>query len=150
MADDMTPAGDAPPVPVPHGWAAERDGATLSLQSPDTAFWTLTAVPGSVSPEAAVEGALEALREEYGGDGPAGEVEVSPARGPAAAAGEVARDAAFFCLDSTATARARAFRAGGVTYVLFWQGLDRDVAKHGATLESLSRRAAAAAGAGAG
>ena len=126
---------DAFPVPVPDGWTADRDGGTLTLTSPDTAFWTLTAVPDGPNPAAAVEGALDGLREEYS------DLDAVPLEGPPLAPGEASRDAEFFVLDAHVSARLRAFRVGGVTYVLFYQGTEKEVTARREELEGLSRRA---------
>ena len=123
------------PVPVPDGWTADRDGGTLTLQSPDTVFWTLTAVPDGPNPAAAVEGALDGLREEYD------DLDALPVAGAPLAPGEASRDAEFFVLDAHVVARLRAFRAGGVTYVIFYQGTDREVTARREELEALGRRA---------
>ena len=131
----------APPVPVPDGWTAEREGGTLTLSSPDTCFWTFTAIPGGPDPAEAVDSAVAGLREEYE------DLESEPVPGTALAEGESALDAAFFCLDSTVVARVRAFRAGGVTYLVFYQGLDREVEERRRELEALGRRAVRAVGA---
>ena len=126
---------DASPVPVPDGWTADRDGGTLTLTSPDTVFWTLTAVPDGPNPAAAVEGALDGLREEYS------DLDAAPVGGPPLAPGEASRDAEFFVLDAHVSARLRAFRVGGVTYVLFYQGTEKEVTAKREELEALGRRA---------
>ena len=142
MSFDDVPANSpsAPPVPVPDGWTAERDGGTLTLTSPDTCFWTFTAIPGGPDPADAVDSAVAGLREEYE------DLESEPIAGEPLTPGESGLDAAFFCLDSTAAARVRAFRDAGVTYVTFYQGLDREVEERRRELESLSRRAVRAVG----
>ena len=134
----------APPVPVPDGWTAEREGGTLTLSSPDTCFWTFTAIPGGPDPAEAVDSAVAGLREEYE------DLESEPVPGAALAEGESALDAVFFCLDSTVAARVRAFRAGGATYLVFYQGLDREVDERRPELEALGRRAVRAVGAAGG
>lgn len=126
---------DASPVPVPDGWTAERDGGTLTLQSPDTVFWTLTAVPDGPNPAASVEGALEGLREEYE------DLDAVPIGGSPLAPGEASRDAEFFVLDSHVTARLRAFRVDRVTYMIFYQGTEKEVTARRDELEALGRRA---------
>ncbi len=134
--DDVPPdASPAPPVPVPDGWTAERDGGTLTLSSPDTCFWTFTAIPGGPDPADAVDSAVAGLRAEYE------DLESEPLAGGPLAEGETGLDAAFFCLDSTAAARVRAFREAGVTYLLFYQGLDQEIEERRTELEALSRRA---------
>ena len=129
MDDDQTP------VPVPDGWTAERSGGTVTLQSPDTCFWTLTAVPDGPEPAAAVETALDALREEYD------DLDAAPVPGTPLVPGEAARDAEFFVLDATAAARVRAFRTAGVTYLIFYQGTDRDLEQRRDELEALGKQA---------
>ena len=139
---DRDPA--APAVPVPDGWTADRDGSTLTLQSPDTCFWTFTVLPDGPDPADAVDSAVAGLRAEYEG------LESARVAGPALVDGEASLDAAFFCLDATVAARVRAFSAGGVTYLLFYQGLDREVDDRRGELEALSRRVAGALAAFAG
>ncbi|MEM9701027.1 MAG: hypothetical protein AAF907_01130 [Planctomycetota bacterium] len=125
----------APPVPVPDGWTAERDGGTLTLTSPDTCFWTFAAIPGGPEPSDAVDSAVAGLREEYD------DFETESLGTEPLFHGEAGLDAAFFCLDRTIAARVRAFREAGVTYVLFYQGLDQEVEERRGMLEGLSRRA---------
>ncbi|NNJ23976.1 hypothetical protein LzC2_00230 [Planctomycetes bacterium LzC2] len=125
----------APPVPVPEGWTAERDGGTLTLITPDTCFWTFTAIPGGPDPADAVDSAVAGLRDEYE------DFESEPLPAPPLVEGESGLDTAFFCLDSTVAARVRAFRDAGVTYVLFYQGVDREIEERRRELEALSRRA---------
>ncbi|MFH5806664.1 hypothetical protein ACG2DA_21660 [Alienimonas sp. DA493] len=122
-------------MPVPDGWTAERDGGTLTLISPDTCFWTFTALPGGPDPADAVDSAVAGLRDEYE-DFESEALPVAPLAG-----GEAGLDAAFFCLDKTVSARVRAFREAGVTYVLFYQGLDGEIEERRRDLEALSRRA---------
>ena len=126
---------DASPVPVPDGWTAERSGGTVTLHGPDTCFWTLTALPDGPDPAAALESALAGLREEYA------DLDAAPVPGAPLVPGEAARDAEFFVLDATAAARLRAFRTGGVTYLIFYQGDDADLEARRGELEALGRRA---------
>ncbi|QDT17364.1 hypothetical protein [Alienimonas californiensis] len=137
MSLEDTPPGSpsAPPVPVPDGWTAERDGGTLTLTSPDTCFWTFTALPGGPDPADAVDSAVAGLREEYE-DFESEALATAPLAG-----GEAGLDAAFFCLDRTVSARVRAFREADVTYVLFYQGIDAEIEERRRELEALSKRA---------
>ena len=121
-------------LPVPDGWEASGGAEAVTFQSPDSCFWTAAVFPDRPAPAAVVSSALDGLREEYE------DLEVSPTPGPPLAAGETARDAAFFCLDATVTARARAFRTPALTCLIFHQGDDRDLEEHGETLAALSRR----------
>ena len=135
-ADRDAPGGplDLRDLPVPDGWEASGDAHAVTFQSPDTCFWTAAVFPDRPGPAAVVSSALDGLREEYE------DLEVTPTPGPPSAAGETARDAAFFCLDATVTARARAFRTATLTCLVFQQGDDRDLEEHAAVLDALTRR----------
>ena len=121
-------------LPVPDGWDASGDETAVTFQSPDSCFWTAAVFADRPVPAAVVSSAIDGLRGEYE------DLEVAPAPGPPLAAGEVARDAAFFCLDATVSARARAFRTPELTALIFHQGDDRDLEEHADTLDALARR----------
>jgi hypothetical protein len=106
----------------PENWALERDehesGWTVAVQSPGTAFLTVTfdtAVPeiGSMA-----DAALETLRAEYP------DLESEPKVESIADQPAVGHDVRFFALDLTNTAGIRAFRAEEGTVLVLWQFTD--------------------------
>lgn len=106
----------------PENWGLERDehetGWTVSLQSPETAFLTVTF--DAEAPDVAVmaDSALDALRAEY----PA--LEAEPKVESIAGQPAVGHDVRFFSFDLTNTAAIRSFRAEEGTVLVLWQFAD--------------------------
>ncbi|HEY7428158.1 MAG TPA: hypothetical protein VH682_28250 [Gemmataceae bacterium] len=101
----------------PDDWRLEReesaDGWTVLLQSPGTAFLTLTCDRSGASTEEITAAALEALQEDY----PA--LEASPQVDTLAGQMAVGHDIQFFSLDLTNTCWTRSIdSAAGVVLVL--------------------------------
>ena len=83
---------------------------SVGVQSPEGAFWSLTIYPVSRDPEALVEEAVDAMREEYQ------EFEVEPFRSALPDDLEpVGREMTFIVLDFVVTSKAVAFRRGRST-----------------------------------
>lgn len=106
----------------PDNWNLEREeyesGWTLTLQSPGTAFLTLTCDENMPTIEEVAETTLEALKEDY----PQLEAEVAVET----IAGQMAlgHDIQFFSLDLTATCHTRSFYGAGGTLLLMCQMVD--------------------------
>lgn len=109
----------------PSNWQMSReeseDGWTVSLQSPETAFFVLT-YDGAM-PEVAevVETALEALRAEYP------ELEAEDAIESLAGQPALGHDIRFFSLDLTNTCCTRCFYCETGTIFLMWQANDLEL-----------------------
>jgi hypothetical protein len=109
----------------PESWRLEREenesGWTISLQSPDTAFLTVTLNQDLESPERMAETALAALREDYP-DLEADECVESIAGQPA-----VGHDIRFFSLDLTNTCWTRSFYSSQGTFLVMCQANDLEL-----------------------
>jgi hypothetical protein len=110
----------------PENWALEREehesGWTVSVQSPDTAFLTVTFDAAAPDIARLADSALEALREEYPG------LESEPQVETIAGQPAVGHDVRFFSFDLTNTARIRAFRGeeGSVLVLYQFNDLEED------------------------
>lgn len=108
----------------PENWRLEEQEGTgqwtVSAQSPQTAFWSITVDETGRSPEALARDALAALREEYGA------LDVSDVEEVVGRRKVVGHDVAFFCLDLTNTGAIRAFRAESRTVLLLYQANDTE------------------------
>lgn len=108
----------------PENWKVEEQQAerrwTVSVQSPQTAFWSITVDETGPSPESMAADALAALRDEYGA------LDVSDVHEPVGRWDAVGHDVAFFCLDLTNTGGIRAFRADARSVLLLFQATDAE------------------------
>ncbi len=109
----------------PDNWTLDEEDAragrrSVTVYSPGGAFWTVAVHPESADPDQLAEGAVAAMREEYG------EVDCEEAHESVAGHAMVGRDLNFFALDLTNTAQIRALRIGPATYTIFCQAEDRE------------------------
>ncbi len=93
----------------------ERDQVSITVSSPDTAFWTVSLFPGCPEPEDIVAAALDAFREEYE------ELDEYPSRARVCQSRTIARDIDFVCLELLNSAGLRAFRAPQFTVLVLFQ-----------------------------
>jgi hypothetical protein len=120
----------------PDGWRLEREdsdgGWTVLLQSPGTAFLTVTADGSLPTVEDMAEAALEALRSEY----PTLEAEERVDT----LAGQMAfgHDMRFFSLDLTNTCWTRCFYSGAGTVLVLAQAADLDLEQYEPDLRAIS------------
>ena len=121
----------------PENWEvdapAEAAGnISITVSSPDTAFWSLTRYHGTVNPTELLEQVLAAMKDEYAlleFDTAADEVEDQPM---------VGYDINFFCLDLSNTAWFRGFQREGTTYLLFCQAEDREMERVQPVLQAMT------------
>ncbi len=111
----------------PENWQLQRDdtdnGWTVSLESPDTAFFMVSFDGDMPEPEHMAESALAALQEEYptlDADACLEDVAGQPACG---------HDIRFFSLDLTNTCWTRSFFCGQGTVLVMWQANDLDLGR---------------------
>ena len=110
----------------PENWRLEREehesGWTVTVQSPDTAFLTLTFDADAPDIARLADSALEALREEYP------DLEAEPQVETIAGQPAVGHDVRFFSFDLTNTARIRSFRSeeGSVLVLSQFNDLEED------------------------
>lgn len=108
------------------------DGVSITVSSPETAFWTLSLLPGVLAPEDVVEQAVDAFRDEYD------ELDVYPSTAEVCRRPTAARDIDFVCLDLIGSAFLRAFRTARFTALVLYQGTDRELAETRETLERIA------------
>jgi hypothetical protein len=111
---------------TPAGWS-------VSVQTPRSAFWSLTLLDPDVSAADAVEATLAAYRDDY----PSLDVEPLEEVGWLGVAAGVELD--FLALDLVTTAHVRAFEAAQFTALLIVQGEDRDFADLLPQLDAITR-----------
>ena len=121
----------------PRDWTIEEEAGpeqmTISVQSPGTAYWTLSLFeerpdPGHVA--ASVVSAYEEMYDELDVD----ESDVQVFGEPA-----VARDLDFVCLDLVSTASLLVFQTMHHTVLVLFQGEDRELESARPLLESITR-----------
>ncbi len=109
----------------PDNWSLTREeadsGWTVSVQSPDTAFFLLAFDKTMPEIGAVVETALQALRADYP-DLEAEDALESVAQQPA-----LGHDITFFSLDLTNTCRTRSFYSEAGTILMMWQANDLEL-----------------------
>jgi hypothetical protein len=120
----------------PETWRLEREandgGWTVTLQSPGTAFLTLTLDESMPAAEEMAEAALAALREEY----PTIEAEAQVER---LAGGQMAlgHDINFISLDLTNTCWTRSFCSETGTVLVLCQSSDLELEQYGPVLRAV-------------
>jgi hypothetical protein len=112
----------------PENWTVDRsaDGdreRTVTVFSPDTAFWSLTVYPGHVPLSELVDEALAAMQAEY----PA--LEFDPVEDEIEEQTLIGYDINFFYLDLCNSAMIRSFQRNKTTYLLLCQAEDREMAR---------------------
>lgn len=108
----------------PDNWSLDEqevEGApTVSVASPEGAFWWLGIHPAHSDPAEIARAVLEGLKASYDNLDAEGVVEV------VAEQEVIGYDINFFCLDLVSTARIRGFSTSDATYVMLWQAEDRE------------------------
>lgn len=97
-----------------------RDGFSLSVQSPESGFWSLNVYEPERDPDSLAEAVLKSMTGEYEG------IESSAW---AERFGEIESrgyDMCFYCLDFVVDSRVMAARALGRTVLILWQAEDRE------------------------
>jgi hypothetical protein len=119
----------------PENWELQREeadnGWTVSLQSPETAFWMLSFDADMPEMELMAQAALDALRGEYE-DLESEECVESVAGQPA-----VGHDVRFFSLDLTNTCWIRSFYTEQGTVLVMWQSNDLELERHEPVLRAI-------------
>jgi hypothetical protein len=119
----------------PDNWRLERedteDGWTVLLQSPGTAFLTLTCDRIGPSTEEMAEATLEALRSDYPG------LEASPKIDTLAGQMAIGHDIQFFSLDLTNTCWTRSLYSDAGTVLLLCQANDLELEEYEPVLRAI-------------
>ena len=110
----------------PENWEvdapAEATGdVSITVSSPETAFWSLTRYQGTLDPTELLEQVLATMKDEYAF------LEFETAAENVENQTMVGYDLNFFCLDLSNTAWFRGFQREKATYLLFCQAEDREM-----------------------
>jgi hypothetical protein len=128
-------AEDGVSFSYPDSWRLEREeadnGWTVSLQSPGTAFLTVTFDADMPEAQEMAEAALEALREEYP------TLEASPHIDTLAGQMAVGHDIEFFSFDLTNTCWTRSLYADAGTLLVLCQTNDLELDEYGPVLRTI-------------
>ncbi len=112
----------------PENWQVTDDTEdviprTIVLESPTSAFWSIDIHPFSVGTDELLETFVQAMNEEYP------DIESQLVKETIEGREAVGYDLTFYCLDFVVATKVRAFQEGHATYLLTYQGEDRDFEK---------------------
>jgi hypothetical protein len=116
-----------------------EDGRTITLNSPETSFWSVSLFDGCPPVDSVLDAALAAYEEEYD------EVDIyDPGEDdqPVSICGSentVARDVEFVCLELVNTVCLRAITTDSFTLLVLYQGTDFELANTRNTLEKITQ-----------
>tara|TARA_Y100000588_G_scaffold286457_1_gene304326 strand:- start:115 stop:549 length:435 start_codon:yes stop_codon:yes gene_type:complete len=105
---------------------------SITVSSPETAFWSFTRYQGTVDPTELLEQVLATMKDEYAF------LEFETAAENVENQTMVGYDLNFFCLDLSNTARFRGFQREGTTYLLFYQAEDREMERVQPVLQAMT------------
>jgi hypothetical protein len=113
----------------------QREGEQLSItvSSPQTAFWTVSLFPDRPDPADIVAATIDAFHDEYA------ELDDYPSKVRLCRSPTVARDIDFVCLELLNTAGIRAFRTREFTVLVLFQLTEGERAELGPVLERITR-----------
>jgi hypothetical protein len=122
-------------VAYPDDWTLEREeadnGWTVAVQSPGTAFLSVTCDGDRPAPEEVAATVLEALRSDYPG------LEARPAVETLAGQMAVGHDVEFFSLDLTNTCWTRSFHSDVGTVLVLCQTSDLELEEYEPVLRAI-------------
>ena len=120
----------------PRGWTLTEEQSDqevcITVNSPDTAFWSLTLFFDRPSPEDVAETVVRAFEDEYDS------VDVYPTNSDVGSVPAVGADLEFLALDLTNSAYVRVCRTARFTAVVLYQGTDHELARGLPELEAIS------------
>ena len=108
------------------------DEFSVTVASPDTSFWSLSLYYDRPRPEALVESAVSAFREEYP------DLDLYPLDSRLCDRPAVSRDVEFLCFDLVNGAHLRAVQIGRVTAFVLYQGTDAELESTREILEAMT------------
>jgi hypothetical protein len=122
----------------PDNWTLDEDEAqatrsSVTVYSPEGAFWSITVHPDSADPGELAAAAVQAMREVYE------QLDAEPQAGVVAGRQSVGFELNFYCLDLTNTAVVRALRGPSASYVVFWQAEDREYERIAPVFEAMAQ-----------
>ena len=109
----------------PESWILDEEDAvsgsqSVSVYSPEGAFWTIVIHPPRADGQALLDATLDAMREEYD------ELDVEPIEEAIGRRATVGYDFNFYCLDLTSSARVRCVDTPAAMLLVFYQAEDRE------------------------
>jgi len=107
-------------------------GVCITVDSPETSFWSIVLEPDGPDPEQLLQAAVAAFREEYS------ELDSHPVHSRISHRSALGRDIEFVCLDMLNTACLRAFRTGNFTVFILFQGCDDELEETRETLDAIT------------
>jgi hypothetical protein len=120
----------------PRNWNLQEQpgesGVSVSVNGPETSFWTITVDFDGPDPQQMIQAAVAAFREEYS------ELDVYAVETQICHRTAVGRDLEFICLDMLNTACLRSFRTGRFTVFILFQGCDAELEETRPVLEAIT------------
>ncbi|MGY8768133.1 MAG: hypothetical protein ACKVH8_06860 [Pirellulales bacterium] len=121
----------------PENWKLQEDQRaswphSVSVYSPNDAFWNVLVHEPGTNMESAAEAVKEAIEEEYEG------VEVEPVEEKIEHLESKGYDLFFYCLDMLVQTRVRAIEAGDLRLLIICQGEDREFDKLNQVFSAIS------------
>lgn len=107
------------------------DEASITLTSPESAFWSVTVLRHRPDAEDVLQAAVEAFENEYS------ELDVSIGESTLANRRVSSAEINFVCLELTNTAFLRTFRSERLTLLVLYQLTDEDIDEQQPTLEAI-------------
>jgi hypothetical protein len=111
----------------------EEGHVTITVNTPETAFWSVVLFPDRPDPDEVVAAVVAAFREEYA------EMDDYPLKARLVKKAAVAREIDFFCHELPGTARLHAVRTLACTILVLFQGADREMSDAGPVFERITR-----------
>ncbi len=121
----------------PDNWTLEEEEAlrgerSVTVYSPEGAFWSIVLHPPSVDPDVLTIAAMQTMKQEYP------QTEAEPARETVRGQEITGYDLSFYYLDLTSTALIRGFRNATATGVILCQAEDRDFRRVEAVFQAIT------------
>lgn len=125
-------------LPYPENWEVDDSPdpmwpESVSIQTPEAAFWSLSIHPPSADLKQLAETVLDAMRREYD------DVEVETVRETLADTPVQGFNLRFYCLDLLVQAQLRAFSTASQSYVVLCQGEDREFDRQAAVFAAMTQ-----------
>jgi len=125
-------------VLYPENWTVQDEQLedwprSVSIQSPQGAYWELQVYPSRINPVRVIKQALTAMEQIYG------DLEAEPVTEELWEVAATGYDLHFFCLDFLVTSRIRGFYAGSRTCVLTCQAESREFDRQQAVFSAMTK-----------
>ena len=122
----------------PDNWTLDEEDIaegrqSVTVYSPDGAFWSVAVHPVAADPGQLIEAAVNAMKEEYEG------IEVEDSREVLEGHELTGCKLNFFFLDLTSTAKIRCLKTPLAVYSIFCQGEDREFERIGRVFQAMTR-----------